>query len=81
MVIKISAKNSAQPTNIKINGEISTDPTKIATHFNQYFSTIAEKIQDKIHLPQIHFSKYLTNATTESFFANPTDKTGLLTDI
>ena len=45
----------------------------MAHHFNEYFSSIADKLQSKIyHLGQ-DYSKYLINMNPHSFFIKPTN--------
>jgi hypothetical protein len=66
-IINIHNSNKGQPTSMFINGEISNDPTKIANGFNNYFSSVAEKLQGKIHSFGNEFSDYLKNPN-ENFF-------------
>ena len=48
-IINIHANTKNQPTSILSgNNKLETDPTKIANGFNDYFSSIAEKLQQKI---------------------------------
>ena len=44
---------------------------KIANKCNDYFSTIAEKLQSRMYHEGHHFTKYLTNSNSNSFFIRP----------
>ena len=46
-VINISSKNTGMPAAMLIDKKNTSDPTKIAEGFNNYFSTIAEKLVPK----------------------------------
>ena len=48
-IINIHSSKKNQPTSILTDdNKLETDPTKIAEGFNSYFSSIAEKLQNKI---------------------------------
>ena len=50
-----------------IDNDIITDPTKIAEGFNNYFSTIAENLQQKIVYNNNGFMKYLNQPLDQNF--------------
>ena len=50
------------------------NPERIANIFNSYFSTIGEKTQPKIKHSHKHYTDYLTNENSDSFFLSPTNK-------
>ena len=52
---------------------VCTDQKKIANHFNDYFSTIADKLQSKIYHEGHDFKKYLFDSNHNSFFLRPTN--------
>ena len=60
-------KNTPAPT-------LAVEPVDVADEFNNYFSTIASKLQDKITHSGKDFSFYLKNFNNNNFFISPTDK-------
>ena len=61
-----------------IDKEIITDTKTIANTFNNYFSTIAHKLQGKIFHSSHNFKTYLKHRNENSFFITPTDKIEIL---
>ena len=61
------------PAAMLIDKKNTSDPTKIAEGFNNYFSTIAEKLVPKTTPGSKHFSMYLNNPLDVNFMLNPTD--------
>ena len=61
-----------------MNNNISSDPTEIANSFNNYFSSIASKLQGKIYHNGKDFTHYLKNSNEYNFFMNPTDKNEII---
>ena len=55
-----------------------TEPKKVANLFNDYFSTIAEKLQRNIHANNEDFNIYLNNRNEYSFFINPTNDSEII---
>ena len=53
--------------------QYETDPLKIGNKFNEYFSTIAQKLVDQIKT-QKKFEEFLDKPNEESFFLIRTDK-------
>ena len=72
-IININSTTKNQPTSLLVNDNFISDPTEIATTFNDYFSSIADELQGKIYDGH-DFTKYLTNRNEHSFFIRPTDK-------
>ena len=51
-----------------------TESKNIANRFNNYFTSIADKILEERKYPgNKHFSNYLNIANTKSFMVKPTD--------
>ena len=73
-VININSKTNNQPSSLIIDNKLITEPKEIAGNFNDYFSSIAEKLQGRIHHAGLDFSKYLTNKNEKNFFIKPTSK-------
>ena len=80
-IISINNKTNYYPSTLTINNKVTTDPTKIANEFNDYFSNIAENLQEKIFNTGNHFTEYLKDRNEHSFFINPTDKYELIDTI
>ena len=69
-VINISKKTDKSIGCLRIDGEEETDPLKIANSFNDFFSTIAQKIETKNVHTNKKFSDYLGNPAENYFFIN-----------
>ena len=72
-VVNINQKSNSSPDTISVNDEVIKDPKTVANSFNSYFSSIASKLQAKIHPPKENFSKYLKNRVNNDFLLNPTN--------
>ena len=58
-IINIRSNTKSVPTSVIVNNNISSDPTEIANSFNNYFSSIASKLQGKIYHNGKDFTHYL----------------------
>lgn len=58
-IISISKMKSTVPTSLKINNKINNNPVDIANCFNNYFSTVGVKLQNKISPSNKPFHNYL----------------------
>ena len=67
-------KDKSNPSSLMINGELNTEPSKIANEFNNYFSSIAGKLQASMHTQDQDFNKFLHNKSDYSLFIKPTTK-------
>lgn len=77
-IVNTKPKQNSMPTCIEEkldNNLISiTEPKNIANRFNNYFTSIADKILEERKYPgNKHFSNYLNIANTKSFMVKPTD--------
>ena len=61
-------------TLLTFQNENIDNPERIANVFNNYFSTIGEKIQAKIKHSRKKYTDYLTNENPDMFFLSPADK-------
>ena len=73
-IINIKDRDNNQLNSIMIDDTLCTDSRKIANGFNEYFATIAEKLQSRIYHEGHDFTKYLTEKNEKSFFIEPTDE-------
>ena len=71
-IINVKCKRYNSPSSLIINNKLASDPNEVADKFNEYFSTIAEKLQSKIHLAGIDFMQYLNNYNEHNFCITPT---------
>ena len=72
-LINIRAKNTSLPSCLSHGNDIITDPTEISNHFNDFFTSIAGKIQSSIHSSHTDFKKYLKTSNLHSIFISPTN--------
>ena len=77
-IINIKSKKSNQISSLIINNELITDSKQIANNFNEYFCTIAERLQSRIYHASQNFTKYLTNSNDHNFFIAPTNITEII---
>ena len=77
-LINTKGANDHVPEVIKINNEQTTDPSKIANEFNDYFSNIAENTKAKIPNTNCNHKDFLKNPNNCSIFLNDTTPTEIL---
>ena len=71
-LISSSVNKSTKNVSLSIDGSISSNPKKVANHFNDFFSTIADKVRSEIPQSHRHFSNFLRNRNRSSIFLSPT---------
>ena len=54
-----------------INGKFTSDGKMVANSFNQYFTTVAQKLLDKMKLSTKDVKDFLVNSNFNSFFLGP----------
>ena len=65
--------NKANKTvTLDIDNNITSEPDQVANSFNNHFSTVADKIRNKIIFSSKHFSSYLKKRNENSLFMTPT---------
>ena len=74
---KISLNSSNHTVSTAITYVTITDLSKISNIFNNYFAKVAIDIQSSIRFPKKRYCGYLSPSSIESFFATPTDSTGV----
>ena len=74
-IITLKSSRKSHSNNLYVNNKLVSDPREIGNTFNDYFSTIATKLQNKIYHHGKDFSSYLGNCNEHSFFIKPTDQT------
>ena len=72
-IININSKRNKSPSSLIVKNKIISDPTEVANSFNEYFSTVAEKLQPNIYPVGCDYSKYLTDMNECNIFITPTD--------
>ena len=71
-IINIKTKDHNSPNCIEVDNELVTDNAEIPNKFNDYFSTVADKILEKNKTPILNrFDKYLANPNPHSFVFEP----------
>ena len=64
-----------------LNNKLLTDQTLVSDTFNEYFSSIASKLQKKIHQPNKAFSDFLDERNPNTFFIKPTNTLEVINNI
>ena len=72
--LKSRSKNNSSNISIKIGERIISDSKTVANEFNEYFSSIADQIRDKIPETKACYKDFLTKGCRNSFFFHPTDQ-------
>ena len=62
------------PHSNEFNNRTITDPRALINVFNNYFTSIAEKTKSNIKFSPKHYTDYLSNTNTNTFFLTPTDE-------
>ena len=57
-----------------MENKVNSDPIVIAYKFNNYFSSVASKLQEQIYHKGQDFTHFLKNRNASSFFINLTDE-------
>ena len=71
-VININSQSRFSTNCLKIKDALVTDKDKIANEFNNFFNSIASKIDSKIVKTESKFHDSLNNPNEKTFFLNPT---------
>jgi hypothetical protein len=80
-IVNINSGKKNNPTSLMVNNKLLTDPKSVSETFNEYFSTIASKLQKKIHHPSKDFSAFLQDENPSNFFIKPTNVIEVLNNI
>ena len=71
-IINIKTKDHNSPNCIEVNNELITDNKEICNEYNDYFSTVADKILKKNKTPILKsFDKYMPKPNPNSFVFEP----------
>ena len=71
-IINIKTKDQNSPNCIEVDNELVTDNAEIPNKFNNYFSSVADKILAKNKTPILNtFDKYLSKPNPHSFVYEP----------
>ena len=76
-LINVNNNIKQKPTSLLIKNKLISDHKKVAETFNNYFSSVASKLQGRIHHYGQDYSSYL-NRNAHNFFVSPTDKIELI---
>ena len=72
-IININSKSNKRPSSLIEIKKLISDPYKVASSFNEYFSTIADKYQTTVYHLRTGFSEYFTNANEHNIFIKTTN--------
>ena len=71
-IINIKTKDQNSPNCIEVDNELITDNAEISNKFNDYYSSVADKILEKNKTPILNsFDKYLSVPNPNSFVYDP----------
>ena len=80
-IVNVNSKKKSNPTSLMLNNKLLTDQTLVSDTFNEYFSSIASKLQKKIHQPNKAFSDFLDERNPNTFFIKPTNTLEVINNI
>ena len=64
------SKNS-QDVKLNINGRLISDRKSVANAFNNFFTSAAQNLVNKLAPSNTHFKNYLNDPNSDSFFVTP----------
>ena len=70
-IINVKSKGNRDPSSLIVNNKLISDPCEVANKLNEYFSSIAEKLQANIYNDDTYFHQYLNNRNERNFFITP----------
>ena len=73
-VINVKNEKSSNNISLNIDNETITDDLTISNHFNNFFTSVAKNLVNKIPKTPKSFHSYLKNSNKKSFFLSPTKK-------
>ena len=71
-IININKKEKKDINCLKVDDQQATDPFVISNYFDEFFTTIAKKIEIKIVQTDRKYSDFLDNPLEKTFFLTPT---------
>ena len=66
--------STSVPMTLNHNNNTVTNQVEITNIFNKHFVSVAEKTSANVNYSHKHFSKYMENNSSNSFFLSPTNK-------
>ena len=70
-IISLKAPSFAKPISLNIDGNVTSDPEKVANSFNSYFTSVADTIRSRLPVSNKHFSDFLSQQNPNSVFLSP----------
>ena len=71
-IINSKSSKSSVPISLSIGESISSNPEKVANHFNDFFTSVADSLRSKLPPTNSNFSRFLKNQNPNSIFLRPT---------
>ena len=72
-IINMNKKKKKDINCLKVDDQQATDQFVISNYFNKFFSTIAEKIENKIVQTDKKYSDFLYSPLEKTFFLTPAE--------
>ena len=72
-IILLESKKSHSPISISVDTGVTSDPVIVANNFNDFYSSIADKVRSEIPDTNYHFSNFLKIRNRNSIFLSPTN--------
>ena len=70
-LISLKSKKTQNPISLSIGNTVSSDPETVANTFNDFFTSVADKVRSTIPPSNRHFSDFLKNSNPNSIFLQP----------
>ena len=70
-IISLKPSSSNTIISLQINDSICSNPLTVAETFNDYFTSVADKVREEIPFTSHHFSEWLPQSKPSSFFIQP----------
>ena len=80
-IINVNKTKSKEVNCIQVSNKTVNDPSKIAKEFNNHFTSIAKKLEEKLIKPKSDFSQYLKDPNQQSFFIAAAESSEILSEI
>ena len=73
-LINLNKKIKVEPSSLMVDEQLITDSKDVANEYNNYFSTVASRLRNKIYDNHDSFMSYLRDRKVNTFVCYPTNK-------
>ena len=63
---------------INVDNKIVSNNTSVAEYFNKHFCNVGKKLADKVTTADQHYSTYLKNSNSNTFYLTPVDENEII---